>query len=167
MNNVLPIYFLPVEEILWAFIKTNLDFADQGKRRSQRLDSKSRLKKINSGNWSLVVIQKFFLLKTNWSEKLLSRQVGRTLPDESLDKRHLIIMLTKMKYCKQCYCDLLFMYLIEYLWIFVWYIYISLCVVCRIVVWFCCALCVEVCVVCFVVGAALFRVWFLVTFYVF
>ena len=32
------------EEILWAFIKTNLDFADQGKRRSQRLDSKNRLK---------------------------------------------------------------------------------------------------------------------------
>ena len=29
LNNVLPIYFLPVEEILWAFIKTNLDFADQ------------------------------------------------------------------------------------------------------------------------------------------
>ena len=44
LNNVLPIYFLPVEEILWAFIKTNLDFADQGKRRSQRLDSRSRLK---------------------------------------------------------------------------------------------------------------------------
>jgi hypothetical protein len=32
------------EEILRAFIKTNLDFADQGKRRSQRLDSRSRLK---------------------------------------------------------------------------------------------------------------------------
>jgi hypothetical protein len=44
LNNVLPIYFLPVEEILRAFIKTNLDFADQGKRRSQRLDSRSRLK---------------------------------------------------------------------------------------------------------------------------
>jgi hypothetical protein len=29
---------------LRAFIKTNLDFADQGKRRSQRLDSRSRLK---------------------------------------------------------------------------------------------------------------------------
>ena len=116
MNNVLPIYFLPVEEILWAFIKTNLDFADQGKRRSQRLDSKSRLKKINSGNWSLVVIQKFFLLKTNWSEKLLSRQVGRTLPDGSLDMRHLIIMLTKMKYCKQCYCDFV-VYVSD--WIFV------------------------------------------------
>ena len=50
------------EETLRAFIKTNLDFADQGKRRSQRLDSRSR-PKINSGNWSLVVIQKFFLLK--------------------------------------------------------------------------------------------------------
>ena len=33
------------EETLRAFIKTNLDFADQGKRRSQRLDSKNRLKK--------------------------------------------------------------------------------------------------------------------------
>jgi hypothetical protein len=32
------------EEILRAFIKTNLDFADQGKRRSQRLDYRSRLK---------------------------------------------------------------------------------------------------------------------------
>ena len=32
------------EETLRAFIKTNLDFADQGKRRSQRLDSRSRLK---------------------------------------------------------------------------------------------------------------------------
>ena len=32
------------EEILRAFIKTNLDFADQGKRRSQRLDSRNRLK---------------------------------------------------------------------------------------------------------------------------
>ena len=50
------------EETSRAFIKTNLDFADQGKRRSQRLDSRSR-PKINSGNWSLVVIQKFFLLK--------------------------------------------------------------------------------------------------------
>ena len=30
------------EETSGAFIKTNLDFADQGKRRSQRLDSKSR-----------------------------------------------------------------------------------------------------------------------------
>ena len=30
------------EETSRAFIKTNLDFADQGKRRSQRLDSKSR-----------------------------------------------------------------------------------------------------------------------------
>jgi hypothetical protein len=38
LNNVF-------EEILRAFIKTNLDFADQGKRRSQRLDSKNRLKK--------------------------------------------------------------------------------------------------------------------------
>ena len=37
------------EETLWAFIKTNLDFADQGKRHSQRLDSKNR-PKINSGN---------------------------------------------------------------------------------------------------------------------
>ena len=32
------------EETLRAFIKTNLDFADQGKRRSQRLDSRSRPK---------------------------------------------------------------------------------------------------------------------------
>ncbi len=32
------------EETLRAFIKTNLDFANQGKRRSQRLDSKNRLK---------------------------------------------------------------------------------------------------------------------------
>ncbi len=32
------------EETLRAFIKTNLDFADQGKRRSQRFDSKSRPK---------------------------------------------------------------------------------------------------------------------------
>ena len=32
------------EETLRAFIKTNLDFADQGKRRSQRLNSKSRPK---------------------------------------------------------------------------------------------------------------------------
>jgi hypothetical protein len=31
-------------ETLRAFIKTNLDFADQGKRRSQRLDSRSRPK---------------------------------------------------------------------------------------------------------------------------
>jgi hypothetical protein len=41
--------------------------------------------------------------------------------------------VNEMKYCKQCYCDLLFMYLIEYLWIFVWYIYISLCVICKII----------------------------------
>ncbi len=32
------------EETLRAFIKTNLDFADQRRRRSQRLDSRSRLK---------------------------------------------------------------------------------------------------------------------------
>ncbi len=32
------------EETSQAFIKTNLDFADQGKRRSQRLDSRSRPK---------------------------------------------------------------------------------------------------------------------------
>jgi len=56
------------EETLRAFIKTNLDFADQGKRRSQRLDSRSR-PKINSGNWSLVVIQKFFLLKNRTSQE--------------------------------------------------------------------------------------------------
>ena len=87
------------EETLRACIRTNLDFADQGKRRNQRLDSRSR-PKINSGNWSLVVIQKFFLLKMNWSRKLLSRQVGRTLPDGSLDMRHLIIILTKIRYCK-------------------------------------------------------------------
>ncbi len=37
------------EETLRAFNKTNLDFADQGKRRNQRLDSRSR-PKINSGN---------------------------------------------------------------------------------------------------------------------
>ncbi len=79
------------EETLRAFIKTNLDFVDQRKRRSQRLDSRSR-PKIISGNWSLVVIQKFFLLKMNWSGKLLSQQVGRTLPDGSLDMRHLIII---------------------------------------------------------------------------
>jgi hypothetical protein len=56
------------EETLRAFIKTNLDFADQGKRRSQRLDSRNR-PKINSGNWSLVVIQKFFLLKKRTSQE--------------------------------------------------------------------------------------------------
>ncbi len=32
------------EETSRAFIKTNLEFADQGKRRSQRLDSRSRPK---------------------------------------------------------------------------------------------------------------------------
>ncbi len=32
------------EETLRAFIKTNLDFADQGEHRSQRLDSRSRSK---------------------------------------------------------------------------------------------------------------------------
>jgi hypothetical protein len=42
----------------------------------------------------------FFLLKTNWSGKLLSRQVGRTIPDGSLDVRHLIIILTKRRCCK-------------------------------------------------------------------
>ena len=47
------------EETLRAFNKTNLDFADQGIRRNQRLDSISRLKFI-SGNWSLVVIQSSF-----------------------------------------------------------------------------------------------------------
>ena len=52
------------EETLRAFIKTNLDFADQGKRRSQRLDSKSR-PKINSGNWSLVVKSSFFEKRTS------------------------------------------------------------------------------------------------------
>ena len=104
LNNVLPVYFLPVWGNLASFHQNNLDFADQGTRRSQRLDSRSR-HKINSGNWSLVVIQKFFLLKTNWSEKLLSRQVERTLPDGSLDMRHLIIILTKMRCCKWCYCD--------------------------------------------------------------
>jgi hypothetical protein len=46
----------------------------------------------------------------------LSRQVGRTLPDGSLDMRHLIIILTKMKYCKQCYCDFV-VYVSD--WIFV------------------------------------------------
>ncbi len=54
------------EKTLRAFIKINLDFADQGKRRNQRLDSRSRPKFI-SGDWSLVVIQKFFLLKISWS----------------------------------------------------------------------------------------------------
>ncbi len=39
------------EGTLRALIKTNLDFADQGKGRSQRLDSRNR-PKINSGNWS-------------------------------------------------------------------------------------------------------------------
>ena len=47
------------EETSRAFIETNLGFADQGKRRNQRLDSRSRPKFI-SGNWSLVVIQSSF-----------------------------------------------------------------------------------------------------------
>ncbi len=120
------------EGTLRAFIKTNLYFADQGKRRSQRLDSRSR-PKINSGNWSLVVIQKFFLLKNELVRKVLSRQLGRTPPDVSLDMRHLIIMLTIMKYCKQCYCDS-YCYVSDWiLWIFMWYIYISLYVMCKIV----------------------------------
>ena len=52
------------EETLRAFTKTNLDFADQGKRRSQRLDSRSR-PKINSGNWSLVVKSSVFKNRTS------------------------------------------------------------------------------------------------------
>ena len=87
------------EETLRASIRTNLDFADQENVVVRDSILEVDLK-INSGNWSLVVIRKFFLLKTNWSEKLLSRQVGRTLPDGSLDIRHLIIILTKMRCCK-------------------------------------------------------------------
>ena len=64
------------EETLRAFIKTNLDFADQGKRRSQRLDSRIR-PKINSGNWSLVVIQKFFLLKNELVRKVIVTTSGK------------------------------------------------------------------------------------------
>jgi hypothetical protein len=68
------------EETLRAFIKTNLDFTDQ--ENVVVRDSILEIDlKINSGNWYLVVIQKFFLWKTNWSGKLLSRQVGRTTPD--------------------------------------------------------------------------------------
>ena len=64
------------EETSRAFIKTNLDFADQGKRRSQRLDSRNR-PKINSGNWSLVVIQKFFLLKNELVRKVIVTTSGK------------------------------------------------------------------------------------------
>jgi hypothetical protein len=64
------------EETLRACIKTNLDFTDQGKRRSQRLDSISR-HKINSGNWSLVVIQKFFLLKNELVRKVIVMTSGK------------------------------------------------------------------------------------------
>ncbi len=104
LNNVLPVYFLPVWGNLASFHQNKSGLPRSRKRRSQRLDSRSR-PKINSGNWSLVVIQKFFLLKIDWSGKLLSRKVGRTLPDGSLDMRHLIIILTKIRYCKWCYCD--------------------------------------------------------------
>jgi len=93
------------EEILRAFIKTNLDFADQGKRRSQRLDSNSRLKKSIQETLVSRSDSKVLSFENELVRKLLSRQVGRTLPDGSLDMRHLIIILTKMKYCKQCYCD--------------------------------------------------------------
>ena len=55
------------EEILRAFIKTNLDFADQGKRRSQRLDSISRLK--------------------NQFRKLVSRSDSKVLPFEKQTSR--------------------------------------------------------------------------------
>jgi hypothetical protein len=87
------------EETLRAFIKINLDFADQENVVVRDSILEVNLK-INSGNWSLVVIQKFFLLKTNWSGKLLSLQVGRTIPDGSLNMRHLIIILTKRRCCK-------------------------------------------------------------------
>ena len=101
---VLPVYFLPVWRNLASFHQNKYGLCRSRKRHSQRLDSRSQ-PKINSGNWSLVVIQKFFLLKMNWSGELLSRQVGRTLPDGSLDIRHLIIILTKMRCCKWCYCN--------------------------------------------------------------
>ena len=94
------------EETSRAFIKTNLDFADQGKRRSQRLYSKNRHR--------------------NQFRKLVSRSDSKVLSFENELVRK-VIVTTK------CYCDLLFMYLIEYLWIFVWYIYISLYVMCKIV----------------------------------
>ena len=92
------------EETLRAFIKTNLDFADQEnvvvRDSILEVDLKNQFRKLVSRSDS-----KFFLLKMNWSKKLLSRQVGRTLPDGSLDMRHLIIILTKMRCCKWCYCD--------------------------------------------------------------
>ena len=59
LNNVLPIYFLPVEEILRAFIKTNLDFADQENVVVRDSILEIGLK-INSGNWSLVVVKSSF-----------------------------------------------------------------------------------------------------------
>jgi hypothetical protein len=94
------------EETLRAFIKTNLDFADQEnvvvvvRDLILEVNLKIYFRKLVSRSDS-----KFFLLKTNWSGKLLSRQVGRTIPDGSLDMRHLIIILTKIRCCKWCYCD--------------------------------------------------------------
>ena len=55
------------EETLRAFTKTNLDFADQGKRRSQRLDSRSRPK--------------------NQFRKLVSRSDSKVLPFEKQTSR--------------------------------------------------------------------------------
>ncbi len=92
------------EETLQAFIKTNLDFADQENVvvRDLILEVKPKIyfKKLVSRSDS-----EFFLLITNWSGKLLSRQVGRTISDRSLNMRHLIIILTKIRCCKWCYCD--------------------------------------------------------------
>ena len=58
------------EETLRAFIKTNLDFADQGKRRNQRLDSRSRPKFI-SGNWSLVSDSKVLSFENKLVRKVI------------------------------------------------------------------------------------------------
>ncbi len=93
------------EETLRAFIKNKSGLRRSRKRRSQRLDSRSQ----PENSFQETGLSKWFksslFWKTNWSGKLLSQQVERTLPDGSLDMRHLIIILTKMRCCKWCYCD--------------------------------------------------------------
>ncbi len=98
---MLPVYFLPVWGTLRAFIKTNLDFADQENVVVRDSILEVDLK-INSRNWSLVVVKSSFFWKWTGQESYCHDKWEGLYQTDSLDMRHLIIILTKMRYCKWC-----------------------------------------------------------------
>jgi hypothetical protein len=107
------------EETLRAFIKTNLDFADQENVVVRDSILKIDLK-INSGNWSLVVIQKILSFENELVRKVIvtisgkdsTRQITRHASlDYNINENEMLTMMLLW--------FLSFMYLLEYLWIFV------------------------------------------------